>query len=335
MHNYENYIGIDVSKATLDIVAVSEKKKIFTAKITNDPKALKALAKQLKKNGILLEKSLFCAEHTGVYTHHVLSWSAENKLSIWLESGMRIKKSLGIKREKTDEVDAYHIAMYAFRFEDQCKLWKAPIKAIKKLAVLSSLRERLVKEISQLSVPLKESKKFLLEEVTKEFEKHTNTGLKGLEKALKGTERSIQEVIEAHAELKEKYDLITSVKGIGHVTAVALIVFSNGFKNLHDARVIACYAGIAPFQYSSGTSIKGKTRVSHFANKKLKKLLHLAARTAMEHSPRMKAYKERKLKEGKHIMSIINAIRNKLLHIVCACVRTGQKYEENYTLKLA
>ena len=335
MNNYQNYIGIDVSKETLDVAVVSQKKKIFLSKTSNDPKALKALAKQLKKNRILFEKSLFCVEHTGIYTEHILAWATENKLAIWVESGMQIKKSLGIKREKTDEVDAYHIAMYAFRFEDKCKLWEAPSEAIKKLKYLMSLRERLVKSISQFSVPLKESKQFLPKQQMKELEKHSKTALKGLEKSLKDTESTIQQIIEAHADIKGKYDLITSVKGIGAVTAVTLIIFSNAFKNLHEARIIACYAGIAPFQYASGTSIKGRTKVSHFANKKLKTLFHLAARTAIHHSPKMKAYKERKLKEGKHIMSIMNAVRNKLLHIVCACVRTGQKYDENYRLKFA
>ena len=107
------------------------------------------------------------------------------------------------------------------------------------------------------------------------------------------------------------------------------------FKTLNDPRKLACYAGVAPFPYASGTSIKGREKVSPFANKELKALLHLCAVSLLKMKNTFSDFIERKKKQGKHIMSILNALRNKILHTICACVRKNEKYEKNYTNSLA
>ncbi len=83
-----------------------------------------------------------------------------------------------------------------------------------------------------------------------------------------------------------------------------------------------------PFEYSSGTSIHKRARVHHMANKLLKKQLHLCALTAMTHDPELKAYYTRKVKEGKSKMLVINNVRNKLIHRVCAVIKRQQPYQK-------
>ncbi len=95
------------------------------------------------------------------------------------------------------------------------------------------------------------------------------------------------------------------------------------FRNLH-------FAGVAPFEHSSGTSIKGRTRVSHLANKDIKKMLHLAALVTIRKGNVMHAYFNRKVAEGKNKMSVINAVRNKLVHILLACIRDDTTHQKNY-----
>ncbi len=109
-----------------------------------------------------------------------------------------------------------------------------------------------------------------------------------------------------------------------------MIVLSNGFLSFKNSRKFATYAGIAPFPYESGTSIKGKTKVSHLANKKIKTLLSSCATSAIRCNPEMKAYYNRKLEEGKHKMSIINAVRNKILSRIFAVVNRGTPYINTY-----
>lgn len=107
------------------------------------------------------------------------------------------------------------------------------------------------------------------------------------------------------------------------------MITTNEFKNIHKAQQYACYAGIAPFEHSSGTSIRGRTRVSHKANKSVKTLLHLAALTAIRYNTDKKNYYNRKIEQGKNKMLVINAVRNKLVHRVFACVTQNRPYEKN------
>ena len=105
-----------------------------------------------------------------------------------------------------------------------------------------------------------------------------------------------------------------------------MLVHTHTFTAFKDARQFACYCGIAPFEYASGTSIKGKTKVSHLANKKLKSLLNMAALNAVRFDSELKAYYERRVKEGKNKMCVLNIIRNKLVSRVFAVVKRGTPY---------
>ena len=98
-------------------------------------------------------------------------------------------------------------------------------------------------------------------------------------------------------------------------------------NRLTDSRKLACYSGVAPFVYESGTSIRGRTGVSKFANNELKKVLHMAAISSVKHNPDLKQYFQRKVLEGKNKMSVINAVRNKLLHRVVAVIKRGTPYK--------
>ena len=127
--------------------------------------------------------------------------------------------------------------------------------------------------------------------------------------------------------MKDIYQNITSVPGIGKVTALLLICFTNEFNSFSTARELACYCGVVPFEYTSGKSVRSKPKVHYMANKKLKKQLHMCALSSVMHNPEMKAYFKRKVEEGKNKMLILNNIRNKLIHRICACVKENRPYE--------
>lgn len=130
------------------------------------------------------------------------------------------------------------------------------------------------------------------------------------------------------------FGIITSVQAIGTQTAAQLIIPTNEFKDIRDSKKFACYSGFAPFPKESGL-FKGKNRVSPMANKKMKMLLHMAALVAIVHNSDLKTYYERKVAEGKIKMSVINAVRNKLIHRIFTCVNQNRKYENIYVNALA
>ncbi len=164
-------------------------------------------------------------------------------------------------------------------------------------------------------------------EIAKLTKKSQRNTIKGLDADLKNIEIQLDSLIKDDENLKRIFKIATSVTGVGKVTALFLIVFTNEFTMYSTSRQLACYCGVVPFEYTSGKSIKGRSRVHFMANKKLKKLLHMCALTSIKNNAEMKTYFERKVEEGKNKMLVINNVRNKLAHRVCACIRDDRMYE--------
>jgi transposase len=140
----------------------------------------------------------------------------------------------------------------------------------------------------------------------------------------------IEALVSSDENLSRQSKIIQSIPGFGPVISSKVIEVTEGFSRLNNPRAFACYAGVAPFKHSSGSSVKGRTRVSHIANKEIKKMLHLAAMVTIRKKGIMRAYYMRKIAEGKNKMAIINAIRNKLIHILIACINKDTIYVKNY-----
>ena len=327
------FIGIDVSKSTLDIGFLDAENpgSVSHDQVSNSDAGIAALLKWLQKqNGFLIENSLFCLEHTGMYNYPLLQFFSQQNASVWIESGVQIKKSLGLQRGKSDKVDAIRIAQYAYRLKDQVKLWTPVREVIDKLKHLSGLRERLVETKKRLLTPVEELFKVGNESIAKVLEKAMSKTMKGLDKDLQTIEDQMKDIIDNDDDLSRLYELATSVVGIGFVTAVNLLICTNEFKLFSSYRQLACYSGVAPFEYRSGSSIRGKTKVHPMANKKMKRYLHMASLTAIKLDEGLKSYYERKVAEGKNKMCVLNAIRNKLLARVFAVVNRGFFYQKTY-----
>lgn len=328
-------VGIDVAKSTLDCTVLQEGKKLDYQRIANTPKAVKSYLQQLEKQGVRCCDTLFCLEHTGVYNAHILQVLIQNKANIWLEAALRIKESLGFTRGKNDKVDSYRIARYAYLHQDSTVLWVPRREIVQQLTRLTMLRKRLVKTKVALLQPLAETKQFLGNKAFRQERALTDPIASTLKKQIKRVEKQIEEVIKSDEHLSSLFELVTSVEAIGPVTAGHLLVVTNEFKNFNCPKKFACYAGTAPFENSSGTSVRGKSRVSPYANKDTKKLLHMAAMSAINMQSELASYYQRKVSEGKNKMAVINAVRNKLIKRIFAVVERGTKYEKNYTPTLA
>jgi transposase len=325
------FIGIDVSKNTLDWAVYADQRIAWQTQSENSSMAIRAVIKQIQAlPGFSRSTCIVCMEHTGLYNAHALEVLFEAQFPIWLEASLHIKQAGGLQRGKSDSVDAQRIAEYAYRFRDRLRLWQPPRPVIRKLAELTRLRQRLQGMISQLKVPLTEQKRFGDKSLTAQLGQHCISSLKALVNDLKGVEKAIKQLITDDPTLKSLFDLVTSIPGVGQVVATELILASNEFKAIDDPKKLACHAGVAPFEHSSGSSVRGKTRVNHQARKSLKTLLHLAAMSALQVKGELQDYYQRKLKEGKNKMLVINALRNKLIHRVYAVVKRGKKYNKNY-----
>ena len=128
-------------------------------------------------------------------------------------------------------------------------------------------------------------------------------------------------------DIKKTYQIILSVRSVVLVTALYLMLYSYNSERFANAKKLDSYCGLAPFEYSSCTSIRARTKVHPMANKLLKKNLHMCAISSIKNNTEIKLYYDRKVKKGKNKKSIINAIRNKILHRIYACVRDQRMYE--------
>jgi len=330
------FIGVDISKATLDWAVFDGKSVILQSQSANSEAGIKTALKLIKAlPGFKLAESVCCMEHTGIYNAHLLSHLHKINLPIWLESSLQIKKAGGLQRGKTDAIDAQRIAEYAFRFRDQVHLWQPPRPVIQKLAALSALRQRLILVRQQLQQPISEQQGFIDKALHKQLAKNCGASLNAIEADLANADEQINKLIEQDDRLKQLFEWITSVPGVGSATATEVIVATDEFKAISDPKKLACHAGVAPFEYKSGSSVRGKTRVSQHARLRLKSLFHLGSMSAIRMKGELQDYYQRKVKEGKNKMLVLNAVRNKLIHRVCSVVHRGQKYDKNYTLVLA
>lgn len=188
---------------------------------------------------------------------------------------LRIKKAGGFERGSDDKTAAVKIALYALRHQDEAKFWKPADSSIEKIRNLIAQRDRVINSINQLSVPVEELKQSGSTEEAKTLEKLQKPALKALQKTKDAVEALITKTIGQDEQINKKIKLVESISGIGPVTAVALLVYTKGFDSFSTAKELVCYCGVVPFNKSSGSSVRYKSTVSPFANKKLKKLLHL------------------------------------------------------------
>jgi transposase len=328
---YTHILGIDVSKATIDLALSQNKAKatITHKKFNNNIKGFKSLLVWLKQLEIGISQVLVCLENTGIYGRRLVTFLQSEQAFVWVVNPVEIKRSIGLVRGKDDQADAERICLYAFRHQDKAQAYIQPEESLEKVAALLSARESLVKAKKMLLAPVEEKESVGLSEEAALMREVCQENIACLNKGIKNIEKKLEEVINQEKKLEANYKLVCSVKGVGKITALYLLVYTGNFNKFSSAKKLASYCGIVPFPYSSGTSIRGKTQVHPMANKRLKTALHMCALSSIKQEGQMRTYYTKKVAEGKNKMSVINAIRNKLVQRVFACVRDQQAYNYN------
>ena len=325
MKNYRTYIGIDVAKLTLDFCLLTEDQQPEQDQILNTQKSIDTFLKKLNKSGSQMNNTLFVFENTGIYSSLLALVLSENSLDYAQVPALEIKRSLGITRGKSDKVDAKEIAHYAKRNADKITLSVLPELSLQQLKLVFSEREKTVAAI-KIFERTKENEMFLSKEVFGSVKTINNQTTKHLKKQLALLDEKIKKLIREDENLFEQQQLLKSIPGIGEVTSVYLLMATKGFTAFANARKFACYSGVAPFEHTSGTSIKGKTRVSHLADKKMKTLLHMVSLTAIKYDPELKEYYSRKKAEGKHTMLVLNNIKCKIVYRIFAVIQRKSNF---------
>lgn len=320
------FVGIDVSKITLDWCIINGTECEFHC-IKNSKSSIGKLLKGLNQ-----ETTVIAMEDTGRYNWVIYSILEELDFEVHVLNPLHLKRSMGLVRGKTDKDDSYRIAHYISKYHNDLSPWTPDLKIVSQMKILLTERRRLMKEKTSGTLAIKElsnvAKSGFKSSIINRHKRHQ----KAIMKLINEVEVQMDALVASDAELSQKSSYAQSVPGIGRVLSWNLLAKTNGFRKGQNPRKLACFSGVVPFQKQSGSSLLRKPKVSVMADKQMKSLLHLAALVAIRSDSEITKYYQRKIEEGKNKMSVINAVRNKLVHRICAVINQEKYYEKDYVL---
>ena len=313
--------GIDLSMEKFDINFIDEKGKEKQKEVKNGVNSISKFLSTVPKDGIL------CAEHTGAYGDLLVYLCNQVKVPIALVPGYTIKHSLGLLKGKDDPLDARRIREYGERFTDKLVFSEYDEECIVELKQIYTLRSQLVRARKSLLTSEKGRGHLPMQSIA--VHNHLQPVLSGLDAKIEAVEEEIEALIKANEDLNENYEFAKSVTGIGPVIATDLLIKTGNFKKIDTARKAASYAGVCPFPNKSG-KMEGKSKTSPFADKKLKSLLFMGAKSAVKHNKEYKLYYQKKQLEGKPHYLIMNNISNKMLRTIYSVVKNKTSYSQDH-----
>lgn len=313
--------GIDLSMEKFDVNYIDEKGKEKKKEVKNQVKNISKFLESVPKGAVL------CTENTGAYGDLLLFLANQYEINIAMIPGYTIKHSLGIIKGKSDPIDAGRIREYGERFNDKLTFKSYDTEDIAELKSLYALRSQLVKARKVIRTGEHSRTKAPMQSIG--VKRHSETVLKQLDKEIEAVDIEMADIIKADDELNENYGFATSVKGIGPVIATDLIIKTGNFKTIDTARKAASYAGVCPFPNESGKMV-GKCKTSPFADRKLKALLYMGAKSAVKHNKEYRLYYQKKKLEGKPHYLIMNNVSNKMLRTIYAVVKNRIPYSQEY-----
>ena len=312
--------GIDVSHTKLDVCYQNNLGELFHLQVGNNNQGF---AKILEHTGVDYH---FVMEATGVYYIRLAFYLHSQGCCLSVVNAIAIKRyiQMHLERNKTDKKDAGWICRYAI--EQRPGYWQMPDSAYFESKQLYNAIREYTEQIKRFNNQLHSLR--LLPVPSKDTIKSLEKIIVQLEKEIKQLEQKLQLLLEQWQ--PDQLKSVSSVKGIGKRAAAMLIVFTQGFKHTHNHRQLISFAGLAPTQYSSGSSIQGKPRIYKRGGKNLRDVLYMCSMNAMKTNTACKALYDRLRANGKTGKQALIAVCNKLLKQVFAVVKNNSLYQPNY-----
>lgn len=319
------YLGVDVSKAKLDCLLLdSTTGKIKSKSIQNTNAGFKQLIEWL------VEKKAPSAhvimEPTGVYHEPAALALTDAGLTLSLVNPAQLRQfaqGLGVK-SKTDKADSSVLARYGETLKPAA--WQPPSKSARHLKALLARRDAVADDL-QREQNRQEAIEFAIS--PDEVKQSIIQSISFLKAELKRLEETIKEHIDSDPDLRGKKTLLETIPGVGERVSSNLTALFAA-KTFNSAEQLAAYLGLVPTHWESGTSVRGRPRLSKAGPAHLRKLLYLPAVVARKHNPHLKAFGDRLLAKGKTKMAVIGACMRKLAHLCFGVVHTGRPYNPNY-----
>ncbi|WP_313491938.1 MULTISPECIES: transposase [Sphingobacterium] len=324
MARIRHVIGVDISKKTLDLALFFDGEYAESFKIENTPESILAFEKQIKSLDCKVSNTIFCAEDTGVYGTFLKRFATKSKWKFCFDSALRIRWSIGIVKGKNDKADAKRIGDYAVKNLKNLKFYLPKRPVIEELKYYNNAVKRLAKVKKELLA----SKKCYREFEVADFSNAYIATMSSIEKDINKIEDLITSMIDNDQRLSELQAIVCSVPGVGKKLFLEIIIATNEFKDFDCPRKFASYAAVAPFRDTSGTSVSRRSRTSKIGNPQMKALLHMGSIACLRNKQsHIYKYYVRRKAEKYTGFRLMNALRNKMIHTIFACVKNMQQYQ--------
>lgn len=321
------YLGIDVSKNTLDLCLLPGNGKKKTKKLPNSPDVEQLIYEWLTQQKCLPEQVMAVMEATSVY-HENVAYGLHEKtpVAVCIANPQRARefaRGMGILT-KNDTVDAYVLARYGEL--KQPAIWVPPPKEVRMLRELVGLRDALQADIQRVKNRLEKAHST---RTSPEIIASLHRTQCGLEIELERVEQLISDHTDKNDGLKEDLKLLESIKGIGKVVGTTLLTVLRG-NTFRNAGQVAAFLGVVPIEKTSGSSVRGLAHMSKTGPADVRAKLYMAAVVAARWNAPLRALYERIMAKGKQAKVALGAVMRKLVHLCFGVLKTRKPWDENY-----
>lgn len=317
MENELHFIGIDVSKAKLDVDILRPDGRHRSKKFANTPKGHDELVRWLQDHKV--STAHICMEATGTYMEEVAAHVSDAGYQVSIINPALSKafiQSQGI-RSKTDVVDAKQLAYFCR--EKRPALWEAPHPVERALRALVIRHQAL----TDMHVQEKNRRESAREVQIPSIDMH----LLWLDAELKRLEKQIKDLTDNDPDMKHRRKLLNSIPGIGPKTSAVLLAYVGLKERFSQARQFAAFAGLTPRQYESGSSIRKVSRMSKVGHAELRRALYMPAMVALHKTEWGQVFRDRLAKSGKNGKLIIGAMMRKLAQVAYGVLKSGRPFD--------
>lgn len=311
------HLGIDVAKAKLDCALRLPDGKLRSKVVENNSRGFKVLAEWLDKHSATTVH--VCMEATGVYWEAVAEYLATQGMTVSVVNPAQIKAfgASQMVRTKTDKVDARLIA--GFCFERRPDPWQVPTPSEQALRAMVLRLEALQAMRTQESNRLEVARDAVKDGIAKHIE--------WLDEQIKTLAKMIRDHIDGDKTMKDKQAILESIPGVGERTIAILLAFYSNLDRFSNARQAVAFAGLDPRQHESGSSVKGKPRLSKIGHAFLRKALYMPAMVTLYRTKWGKLFRDRLAAAGKPPKLIIGAMMRKLVHVAYGVLKSGKSFD--------
>lgn len=330
MTTCQYFVGLDLGSEKFTAAIGTTPWKLLTraTEFDNTPEGFEQLLAWWQKQNYPREQTLWCMEATGVYGEALAYFLVAHEYSVAVEPPLKVKRAFAPHGHKTDAVDSQQIAEYACRFQDEVTLWRPRSDILEQLKVLLTTREQITVQRTGHQNALRALKRKAVRTPVAE-QIHTQV-LAELATHLASIDAEIRRLLDQHPPFQKLLGLLITIPGVGVLLATHVIVLMHSMTHPLDAKRLAAFLGICPYEHQSGKSVYATPTSRHFGPGAPRKLLHLAARSISTHKKPFREYYQRKLAEGKPKKVALNNVANKLLKVICAVVTSQIPYNADF-----